>query len=389
MHSSNLGVAFVLSGLASAICIPAVRHLAFALGAVDEPGERRVHSSVTPRLGGVAIFIGLVAGLGWLMFSWKGSLFSSGFVRAAIFGAPIALGIGIWDDVVAMGARRKFVAQIGLGILAYLLGFRIEVLSLGAGYEFTIGLWSLPLTVIWISGVMNAVNLIDGLDGLAAGISAVAFSSIGLAAYLLGNVEVAAVCAVSAAATLAFLRYNFSPAKIFMGDSGSMLLGYLLALSSISFGGSRPVPIYVSLLFLAFPIADMAVAIMRRGVRSAFLQRERSIQGWKAMLRPMMREVFSADGDHIHHRLLSRGFSQRRVALTLYAFSALASAFSLLLWYLPAPISWVLFLGSVVGVRHLVLSLEYAEFAPLDIRERMLQAGDEVDQRPALLRRVP
>jgi len=319
------------------ILTPVVIRLARYLGAVDLPGGRRTHTRPTPRIGGLAVFLGFVCGLAAAAY-FTGSLWSLPRVdvywRGMVAAATFLLLVGIVDDVRGVSFRGKFAAQIAAAAAVWFCGFRIELLSNPFGGTLDLGLLSFPITVLWIVGITNAVNLIDGLDGLAAGIALITTTSVAVLAYVRGEFGVAAASLALAGSLVGFLRYNFNPARIFLGDSGSLFLGFVLAVTSVrgSQKGATAVAILAPLLVLGLPLVDTSLAIVRRLHRLAL----RGL-GTDHALRYVLRNldhVFLPDREHIHHRLLDLGFSHRSAVLLLYGVGAVfaAAAFALVLF---------------------------------------------------------
>jgi UDP-GlcNAc:undecaprenyl-phosphate/decaprenyl-phosphate GlcNAc-1-phosphate transferase len=320
-------VVFGVSGAAAFAATPLVRRFAVRTGAIDRPSDRKVHPIPTPTLGGIAIYIGVVIGMGVsrvLPFFSQLHHSSSEPVAALLAGLVILL-IGVFDDVRGTSPGVKAAGQVLAAGILVLLGVQLlyfwfpgqGILSLGSDI-------GVPLTVLWVVAMVNAVNLIDGLDGLAAGV--VAIAAIAFFAYiyqtpggsLYGNASTAALLsAIVAGACLGFLPWNFNPAKIFMGDSGAMLLGLLLATATISGVGRTDtaptggdlaafaIPIIIPVIVLALPFLDVMFAIIRRIRRG--------------------RPVTSPDKEHIHHRLMDIGHSHRGAVLMMYLWSALIS----------------------------------------------------------------
>ena len=301
-------VAFVLSLITGSVLTPLARRAAKHLGAIDHAlSSRKIHAHPIPRLGGVAIvgafyvpILGLLvadSSVGYLFYS------SHGKAVALLLGGALIAALGIYDDIKGAGARLKFAVQFGVGALVYLLGYRIDSLANPFGEAIQLGWLGLPFTLLWIAGVINAINLIDGLDGLAGGVALISVLTTCTAALYHGEPLMVLFTATLAGGILAFLRHNFNPASIFMGDTGSMFLGFVLATSSIQthHKSSTAVAIVVPIIALGLPIADTLLAIVRRGARGA--------------------PLFHADREHIHHKLLERGFSQRQAVLVLYGVS--------------------------------------------------------------------
>jgi UDP-GlcNAc:undecaprenyl-phosphate GlcNAc-1-phosphate transferase len=303
-------LAFAASAAAGLVLTPLVRDLAQRWGLLDHAlTSRKIHGKPVPRLGGVAIAAAFFAPLAGLMLldGDVGHRFHSDALKAlGLFAGGLGIVVvGVVDDVRGLRARHKLLGQLAVAALAYGLGYRIDEIALPFGAPIPLGLLGLPFTVLWITGVINALNLIDGLDGLAGGVALAAVGSTLAIAALNGEPLMLLVTAALAGATLAFLVFNFSPASIFMGDTGSMFLGFVLAITAIETNqkSSTAVAILVPVVALALPILDTLLSMARRAARGV----------------PM----FQADRGHVHHRLLDLGLSHRRAALVLYGFSAL------------------------------------------------------------------
>jgi len=298
-------VTFFCAAFVCAALVPAIRRFAHRRGLFDQiTNSRKVHSARIPRLGGIAIVAGFYAPLLALILypTGLGSVFYADGTRAFafLFGGLAIAGLGIFDDIFGCGAVEKFLVQIAVAMYLWFAGFRIEDIHLVGGLVLPLGPFGAILTVAWIVGVINAMNLIDGLDGLAAGIALVGAATNFFVA-LPGQPLMGLWMAALAGSLLGFLRFNFNPATIFMGDGGSLFIGYVLAVSAIRTNqkSSAAVSLLVPIVALALPIADTLLAMVRRGLRG----------------RPM----FSGDKEHIHHRLLALGLSHREVVLLLYA----------------------------------------------------------------------
>ncbi len=306
-YFSYCAVAFILAILVT----PVMRGLAFYLGAVDRGAGRRTHTGIVPRLGGIGIFIAYA--VPFLFAQTRGLWDEMHYRTLGIFlASAIVLFIGIYDDIRGATIVNKLVSQCMAALFIYAWGIRIEVLSNPFGGVIALGWLSLPVTVLWIVIITNSVNLIDGLDGLAAGTGVlIATTLFFLAADK--DVHYKLTLIILAGALLGFLRHNFPPATIFMGDSGSLFLGFFLAAITIasSYKATAMATILLPVLAFIHPLMDMTYAVLRRFYRGLPLG--------------------LADREHIHHKLLDRGMSRRRVVLTLYAVNILLMAGILLL----------------------------------------------------------
>ena len=294
-----LGVSFLFA----LILTPVVRNLAVKMGAVDVPKDaRRMHDHPIPRMGGLAIFLGFL--LSALLF-----VPMNGQLQGALLGAVIIVVLGIFDDIYSLGAKFKLVIQIIAALIAVGAGNTIVALSnpnlLSANPYWELGWLSIPVTVIWIVGMTNAVNLIDGLDGLACGVSSISSLTLLVIALLLGEPWVALLVAALAGGCLGFLPYNMNPAKIFMGDTGSTFLGYILAVISVQglFKMYTLISFVVPFLLFGLPIFDTCFAFIRRIAHG--------------------QSPMHADRSHVHHRLIDMGFSQKQAVAVLYVITAI------------------------------------------------------------------
>ncbi|MCH3914289.1 MAG: undecaprenyl/decaprenyl-phosphate alpha-N-acetylglucosaminyl 1-phosphate transferase [Acidaminococcaceae bacterium] len=290
-------LAFAIGLILSWVLTPYVKKLAFRLGAVDKPNARKVHHTIMARLGGLAIYLGFMAGAITCMQLTKD-------VVGILVGGTIITLVGIADDIFQLTAKAKLLGQIVAALVLVGFGVRIEWLNNPFGGYFYLDYLSIPFTVFWVVSFTNVVNLMDGLDGLAAGVSAIASVTIILVALQQGLYPVAVITAALAGATLGFVRYNFNPATIFMGDTGSLFLGYMLAAISIygAVKSAATIALIVPAIALGLPIMDTAFAIARRYLNG--------------------KPIFQPDKGHIHHRLLAMGFSQRQAVIFMYLISA-------------------------------------------------------------------
>jgi UDP-GlcNAc:undecaprenyl-phosphate GlcNAc-1-phosphate transferase len=321
------GVAFATATAAAAALTPIVRHAARRWGFLDHAlTSRKVHGKPVPRLGGVAIVLAFFVPLAALYFvdSEVGRRFWSE-PRPALglfLGGAIIAALGLVDDLRGAGARSKFLIQFAVAALMYACGFRIESIANPFGGELALGVFGLPFTMLWIAGIINAMNLIDGLDGLAGGVALIAVASTFVVALRVEPLMMLFTAALGGA-VLGFLFYNFNPATIFMGDTGSMFLGFVLATTAIKTNQkhSMAIALIVPIIALGIPIADTLLAMARRAVRGA--------------------PLFSADRGHIHHRLLAMGLSHRAAVLVLYAGCATLGGLAIVIRFAtPSQASW-------------------------------------------------
>ena len=295
--------ALLTAALVALISTPVVRSLAFRVGAVDVPKDnRRMHNHPIPRMGGLAIFLGFI--LSVLIFV---PLTSE--LRGMLLGGVVIVILGILDDIFALPALPKFFVQIGAALIAVLHGNRIEFLSnpniFSSESYWELGWLAIPITVLWIVGITNAVNLIDGLDGLACGVSTISSMTLLVIALVMEEPDVALLMGALSGACIGFLPYNLNPAKIFMGDTGSTFLGFVLAVVSIQglFKFYTIISFAVPFLMLGLPIFDTCFAILRR------------VSHGQSPMAP--------DRGHIHHRLIDMGFTQKQAVAVLYIISAI------------------------------------------------------------------
>ena len=287
-------VPFIIALVVSYLLTPGVKKVAIKVGAVDRPNARKVHTHVIPRLGGLAIYIGFMAAV----------LFCVPLHHELIgmlLGCTAIVAIGIWADICNIPARVKLVGQIAAACIPVAFGIQIEWLTNPFGDILVLPeVIAIPVTIFWIIGFTNTVNLIDGLDGLAAGVAFIASISMFLLAVNLNQFLPALIIVSMAGAALGFLQYNFNPAKIFMGDTGSMLLGYTLAVSAVLglVKTAATVALVVPIIALGLPILDTTFAIIRRRMSGV--------------------PIFQPDKGHLHHRLLALGMTQKQAVLIMY-----------------------------------------------------------------------
>lgn len=293
-----LYLTLVVAFVASIVLTPLVKRLAFRIGAVDKPNQRKVHAKVMPRLGGLAIFLAFM--IGFLIMrpddpaAW-----------AIIVGAVIIVITGILDDMYEITAKAKLFGQLLAAlIVVFWGGLEIPLINLPFGGELFLGYLNIPLTILWIVGITNAINLIDGLDGLAAGVSTIALITLTGMAFIKMDVFVIVTASILAVSTLGFLFYNFHPAKIFMGDTGALFLGFMISVLALSgFKNVTFISLVIPIIILGVPVSDTFFAIVRR-------IREKQ-------------PLSAPDKSHLHHCLLRAGFSHRQTVLVIYGIAAL------------------------------------------------------------------
>ncbi|HWZ88061.1 MAG TPA: MraY family glycosyltransferase [Polyangiaceae bacterium] len=308
-------VACLVALFLSVIVTPLVRRFALRIGAVSTPGGRHVHGRTVPRLGGIALAFAWAVPV--VLLALRDPMLAKALhgrslqIITVVVGGAAICAVGALDDARGIRSLYKLAAQIVVATFAFACGFEIQAIQLPLFGALQMGAFALPVTVLWIVGVTNAVNLIDGLDGLAAGVSFFAAFTSFVIASLSGSVFVALTMASLMGALVGFLFFNFNPARIFMGDSGSYFLGFVLATTALAGGGlqqkaSTAVSLLVPVLALGVPIFDTLFSMFRR-----VLER---------------RPIFSADRGHVHHRLLDLGLTHRRAVVFLYGISILLAA---------------------------------------------------------------
>lgn len=318
-------ISFLVPLLLSLLLTPMVIKFANRIGATDSPEERKVHTSEMPRIGGLAVILsaaGTILILYILFPEFLPNLFDGSHTTLIVFFCFICLfGLGFWDDLKPLSPGVKFGMQFVLAAIIYFAGFKISNITnpLDTGV-LEIGIFDLPITILWIVGITNAFNLIDGLDGLASGVAVIACISIFVITSLSGQIGAAIFSLIIAGSLVGFLRYNFNPAKIFLGDSGSLIIGFALALLSIQSTSkiTTGFAVLLPILVLALPITDTLVSMIRRLIGS-FLNKDPEVHSQSTLHR--LHGMFTPDKLHIHHRLLSLGFSHRRAVLVLYMVS--------------------------------------------------------------------
>lgn len=289
----------IICFLASVALTPLVKKFAIYIGAVDKPNQRKVHQKIMPRLGGLAIYISML--IGFAILQPTSNYYATWPI---VVGATIIVITGIFDDRFELSPKVKLLGQILAAVVViFAAHVQIPYVELPFGWSINLGYFTIPFTLLWIVGVTNAINLIDGLDGLAAGVSSIVLITISAMAMFMGNTFAVVIGTILLASTLGFLLYNFHPAKIFMGDTGALLLGFMISVISIL--GFKSITVYsliLPIIILGVPISDTMFAIIRRIVNK--------------------KPLSAPDKSHLHHCLLRLGFSHRQTVLIIYAMSA-------------------------------------------------------------------
>ncbi|MBB6453995.1 UDP-GlcNAc:undecaprenyl-phosphate GlcNAc-1-phosphate transferase [Salirhabdus euzebyi] len=302
---TELIIAFIISFASSLLLTFPVKKLAVKIGALDFPNYRKIHHKVTPRLGGLSIYLGTVAGLLYL-FPKQAEM------KAIIIGSLIVVITGMVDDKYQIKPVLKLSGQVVAAGVIISAGLIIEKVTLPIVGVVYLEYFSVPLTIFWIVGITNAINLIDGLDGLAAGVSTIAISSILIMAIIDYRVLVVYICVALIGSNLGFLYHNFHPAKIYMGDTGSLFLGYSVAVISM-LGLFKNIALFsfvIPIIVLAVPILDTIFAIVRR-----ILNKE---------------PIMMPDKKHLHYQLLAFGFKHKTTVLIIYGFSIIFGLLAIL-----------------------------------------------------------
>lgn len=348
-HDICLGIAALVLAL---VFVPLAMKLAYKIGAVDKPNARKVHTKIMPRMGGLGIYLAYII---VVLATQKMNMQLAGL----LLGSTILVVLGIFDDMKDLNAKFKLLIQVLAAVIVMAFGVRIEFMTnVFGGGAIYLDILSLPITLLWIVGITNAINLIDGLDGLAGGIATIAALSMAVVGWIYGQYLMASMAIILAGATMGFLRYNFHPAKVFMGDTGSLFLGFNLSVLAIM-GVAKSVT-FISLaapvLVLGVPIFDTFFAILRRKMNH--------------------KPIFAADKDHLHHRLLGMGFSHRKTVLIIYAISFFLALSAILITYLST--------AEAVAVVAIVLSVILIGAGKLGViavkRPRECKNTEEIEQ---------
>ena len=317
MFGIKLAAVFLAAGVIAFAVGPFSIWLAHRVGAVDKPNYRKVHTRVMPRIGGIAIFVGvMVPGLIEAAVILKGDYAP---LWGMLLGGLIVFLVGFLDDLNQLSPWVKLGGQCLAAVVTMAFGLRVHFITSPFEGMFWLGYLSIPFTFLWLVGVTNAVNLIDGLDGLAAGVSGIAALSMGIVAHVHGQSFLLVLSVMIAGAVLGFLPYNFHPARTFMGDCGSNFLGFMMAATAVQ-GMAKTtavISLLVPILILGVPILDTFFAVIRRMHNKV--------------------GIFQPDKNHLHHRLLSMGYSHQQAVLIIYGVSALFGACAVLMSIVSTP----------------------------------------------------
>lgn len=312
-YTISIILRLILTG-AIALCLtPLIKKFSCYIGAVDKPNKRRINKVTMPSAGGLAIYLTFSFAITFLFqdsipfdYAWR-----------LILAATAIVITGLLDDIYELSPRKKLLGITIAALIAYfVLGVRIDIVNLFSFTEINLSFLSLPLTIIWIVALTNAVNLIDGLDGLAAGVSIIALTSIGIVGYIAAAsgalpIQLPLTIFILMVSILGFLPYNFNPAKIYLGDTGALLLGFMIAVLSLQgLKNATLVSLITPLIVLGVPITDTVFAIIRRLLNK--------------------KPISSADQMHLHHRLLSFGFTHRGAVLMIYSLAFLFSCIAIM-----------------------------------------------------------
>ena len=313
-------IAVLIGLLVSFLVTPLTKKLAERWGVFDAPDERKVHKGIMTRLGGVGIYCGFIAGL--LVYGE----FSRLMIGLAV-SATFIMAVGLYDDVKNISPKLKLLGQIIGAVIFIAFGAQLEYITNPLNGDLIhLGLWGYPITLFWLVGVCNAVNLIDGLDGLASGISTIAALSLAVVSLAKGFTASGAIALILVGSILGFLRYNFHPAQLFMGDCGALFLGFVLgALSLMGLSdGATMVALFIPIMVLGVPILDTCFAIIRRKLHH--------------------KPIFGADKGHLHHQLMERGLDHQDTVLLIYAFTFILGALAVFVTLLPSLYSIIVLL---------------------------------------------
>ena len=327
------------SMIVSLILTPIVIKVSHKLGIVDQPNFRKVHTKPISVLGGTVILLSFLVGI------WLGHPIETE-VKPLVIGSVLIYLVGLIDDIYDLKPIIKLMGQIVAALVVVYYGVTIDFISLPIGPTIHFGILGIPITVVWIVAITNAINLIDGLDGLASGVSMIALMTIGFIAILQANIFIIMICSVLIGALLGFLFFNFHPAKIFLGDSGALLVGFIVGfLSLLGFKNITFVSLFFPIVILAVPFIDTLFAMIRRVKKG--------------------QHIMQADKSHLHHKFLELGYSHRQTVLLIYSIAILFSLSSIIL-YLSQP--WGVFMMLILIFITIELIVEFTGLIDDDYR---------------------
>lgn len=326
---------------------PLVIRLAKRWGAMDAPCDRKVHTCAMPRMGGLAIYAGFVVAV-LMTQSIDAKLFG------ILIGCTIIIILGVVDDIKGISPKVKLAVQTIAALVVVMFGVKVSFLTNPFADLLFLEKLAIPFTVLWIVGVTNAVNLIDGLDGLAAGTSGIAAVTIAVVAFGEGYLAVAILAVILAASVFGFLPFNFNPAKVFMGDSGSMFLGFTLSVLAVVglTKSATIISIFIPVVILGIPIFDTLFAIIRRSLNGT--------------------PIFQADKEHLHHQLLNMGLTHRQTVLTIYAVNLCLGSSAVLMSLMAPPQAVIILIGLTVVM---LIGMNHLSFAAFTKRQKAKQFG--------------
>jgi len=296
MNILGLVTTFILTVLMT----PFVKKFAIRVGAVDQPNQRKVHTKIMPRMGGLAIYLSFI--IGYLVFVGN---FQDGWPILA--GATMIVLVGMLDDLYQLQAKVKLLGQVIAAVITVFGGIQMHFITLPIFDRVEFGILAIPISIVWVIGVTNAINLIDGLDGLAAGVSSIILATLAFLSFTMGDLFIGAISLLLLGSTTGFLVFNFHPAKIFMGDTGSLFLGYMISVLSIAglFKNVTFFSLLIPIIILGVPLLDTFFAMIRRFINN----------------KPLM----SPDKDHLHHCLIRIGFTHKQTVVLIYGLSSIFS----------------------------------------------------------------
>lgn len=322
------GQIYILGLLLALALIPVFQKIGIALNWVDKPGPRKLHQVPMTDLGGAGIYLAFLVAAGVGLWKSSSLLMTDPRPLYGLFvGSLMVFLLGALDDRKGLSSTQKFLGLTAASLVLWAFGGRIVVLTNPFGDEFHLGIFSLPLTVIWLVGVSNAINLMDGLDGLAGGVAFMASMTLMFIALLQGEPVIAILMAALSGSILGFLKYNLPPASIFMGDAGALTLGFLLASTAVitRYKTTVAMALLIPLAALLIPIADTLFTILRR---------------WKAG-----KPLFQADRGHLHHRLLDKGFTPKQIITIVYGIGLVLGLISISFIFIPKQYAFMILCG--------------------------------------------